>query len=349
MKFRIRFADQIVGFFIITAIILIAILLVLIGMNQRWFSTNYYFHSTFTSAQGLAPGTAITFKGFEIGKTESISLNKANQIDLRFYIYDTYIDKVKLYSIIELSSSPIPGLGGGLLFHQGRSDQPIPKNSFIPALGSVEAQELIESNKVDIPKKDDTISRTIGNLNELMSNLNNAIEGHGEGPLKDIIGDVKKTTDSLSDKLGRGGSISNSLETIPSIIANINTTTQNIATLSEKLKDPKGIVPYVLGDGSVSTFLSDDDRLYNEVQSLMKQIDTLMVTFNTAAKDVQRTTKAVADETPKLSSLLLQTKQAIGNAQDVMEGLKNNPFLRGGINPKPQQDARLESLRRQDF
>ena len=43
MKFKIRFADQIVGFFVLAAIVAVAVVLILIGVNQRWFAKNYYF------------------------------------------------------------------------------------------------------------------------------------------------------------------------------------------------------------------------------------------------------------------------------------------------------------------
>ena len=53
MKFKIRFADQIVGTFVLAAILAVAAVLVLIGVNQRWFARNYYFTTEFSSGSGL--------------------------------------------------------------------------------------------------------------------------------------------------------------------------------------------------------------------------------------------------------------------------------------------------------
>ncbi len=42
MKFKIKFADQIVGLFIIIALVLFGTIVIMLGINQRWFSKNYH-------------------------------------------------------------------------------------------------------------------------------------------------------------------------------------------------------------------------------------------------------------------------------------------------------------------
>jgi len=356
MKFRIRFADQVVGAFIIIAILLVAVLTILIGLNQRWFSKNYYFSSRFNSASGVAPGTDITFKGFSIGKIEGIALNKENTIDVRFYIYDTYIDKVTTNSILELTSSPIPGLGGGLVFYQGKGGIPAAKDSFVPSYESIEAQTLIAEDLVDMPLKDDTISRLLGNANRLMESINRtvnhlnlAIEGRGGGQIRDILSNANGTIASLRASLNEGGDIDNILGQVSTLMYDVQLIAKNVGQMSEEFKDPKGLVPKLLGEGSISTFLSDNDKLYKQVSGLLVQVDGLLVTVNSAAKDVGSMTNSLSREIPKISSILADAKTALQSAQDVMQGLKNNPLLKGGISDKPQQETRLDSLRKENF
>ena len=59
MKFRIRFADQLVGAFLLAAVLAVAVILVFVGINQRWFAKNYQFRSRFDSAGGLSVGMPI--------------------------------------------------------------------------------------------------------------------------------------------------------------------------------------------------------------------------------------------------------------------------------------------------
>jgi len=70
MKFKIRYADQIVGFFVILSLLAFGTVLILLGVNQRWFAKDYYFRSVFSSSANIAPGTPILMKGFQVGKID---------------------------------------------------------------------------------------------------------------------------------------------------------------------------------------------------------------------------------------------------------------------------------------
>ena len=94
MKFKIKYADQIVGLFIIVALAMLAVIVILVGVNQRWFAKDYSFWTVFSSANGVSPGTAIVMNGFTVGKIDKISLNDDNKVDVYFHIYDTYYNLV---------------------------------------------------------------------------------------------------------------------------------------------------------------------------------------------------------------------------------------------------------------
>ncbi len=119
MKLKIRFAEQIVGSFLLVAILGVVAILVLIGINQRWFARNYIFTSRFASADGLTVGMPIMLKGFDIGKITRISLNEQDEVDVQFLVEDTYYDRVRPNSVLQLVSSPI-GLGVSLKFIPGK-------------------------------------------------------------------------------------------------------------------------------------------------------------------------------------------------------------------------------------
>ncbi len=147
MKFRIRFADQVVGAFLLLAVLGVAAILVLVGINQRWFAKDYTFRSRFDSAGGLSVGMPVMLKGFEIGQISRISLNDDNQVDVLFSVQDTFIDKVLPDSVLELTSSPI-GLGVTLHFHPGvAGGPPLAEMDFIPSLDLPEGKALVEAGQ----------------------------------------------------------------------------------------------------------------------------------------------------------------------------------------------------------
>jgi len=63
MKFRIRFAQQVVGVFVLVAILFVAIVVVSMGANQRWFARNYTYYSVFPTAEGLSVGMSLPRRG----------------------------------------------------------------------------------------------------------------------------------------------------------------------------------------------------------------------------------------------------------------------------------------------
>jgi phospholipid/cholesterol/gamma-HCH transport system substrate-binding protein len=54
-------------------------------------------------------------------------------------------------------------------------------------------------------------------------------------------------------------------------------------------------------------------------------------------------------EMPKISAMLNETRTAIQQAQDVLEGVKNNPLIRGGVPERAVQESLYGSMREGSF
>jgi len=358
MKFRIRFAEQIVGVFVLIAIGFLVVILILMGANQRWFAEDYYFTSRFNSGDGLSIGMPIKLKGFQIGKVNNISLNEDNEVDIEFYIYDTYYEKIKANSVLELKSNAL-GLGGGLVFHPGKyAGAPLPEFSFIPSLDLKEGQQLVAQGLVAIPEGDDAINRIITKTENVMDNVNvvmaktadvmdsitsmtNSIEvflndlgdgfkGTNEGALAKTLLNVKDLTNQLRSD-------------ISGIMSNVDSTTANINEMTASFKDPTGLIPKLLdAKGSLAQFLDDDNALYDQISSIIEGIDETIFQLTDFIGFLNTSS-------PQISGLLEETRDTLDKSQDVMEGLKNNPLLRGGIPEEVEQQTTLQSYRDEDF
>lgn len=358
MKFRIRFVDQVVGIFVLIALAALVAILVLMGMNQRWFAKNYYYSSRFESAGGLSIGMPITLKGFEIGRIDEISLNEDNKVDVIFYIYDTFYEKVKPNSVLELASNPL-GLGGGLRFHPGKNkDDPLPENSFIPSLDLPEGKNLVKYDLVAMPEKDDAITsilskvgpildsvdETLATVQELLTSVNAAITGEGEGPINDIFVDVTRLTEQVTGLIWELNTrISSVLDNVDAITVNVDDITGNLAETTEAFRDPTGLVPKLLDPkGSIATILDDDNVLFEQIQDILDNV-------NATISQIESFTGYINKTTPQISGLLEKSREALDQGKDVLEGLKNNPLLRGGISEQKEQASTFQSYRDEDF
>ena len=368
MKFRIKYADQVVGIFVLFALILLAGILVLMGSKQRWFARDYVYISQFNSSTGVSVGTGILYKGFQIGRIQKMSLNRDNKVDVVFAIYDTYIGRVTQNSILELVISPI-GLGNQLLFHPGKSNIQLPENSFIPSYDSVEGKYLVDNNLVDRPPKDDTITRLLSTVNPLLENVNDtviqlektlnliyaAINGNGSGPIAETLADTAASVQQVKQLLGQAntavesfvprfsGVMSQVEETLPPVLSSISTITTNLAQTSAALKDPTGLIPRLLDPkGSLKTLLDDGNQLFNHIDSSLAEVEQSM-------KNLEGATATLAAQMPRIMATIEDARSAIVSAQDVLEGLKNNPLLKGGIPERLDPGSIPTGLRNDDF
>lgn len=378
MKFKIKFADQIVGLFILISLVAFSGIIIIMGINQRWFAKNYYFKSVFNSSANIAPGTGIQMRGFQIGKIDKVTLNDENQVDVEFYIYDTYYYKVKESSLLELSVSPI-GLGSALLFHPGKEGDVLPEGSFIPTADSVDGQSIIEQELADIPVKDDTITRLLSNVNPVLENVNRtlvavtrtltevnrAIAGQGSGPLTGIVGDINAATSKLPATMDNVNSVVDSVDEVvigvqdrvavlldqveellqatQTTVANVNGITGNLEETTDALRDPTGLIPKLLDpQGSLKTILDDDDALFNRIIAITDNVER-------SVRNLQQIISSLNSEVPKIASVLNETKSAIEKAQDVLEGVKNNPLIRGGVPERAVQESLYNSMREGSF
>jgi phospholipid/cholesterol/gamma-HCH transport system substrate-binding protein len=340
VKFRIRFAQQIVGAFVLLAILGIAAVLVLLGLNQRWFAKNYTFWSVFPSAEGLSVGMPIKLRGFEIGKVSDISLTEDNMVEIDFLVYDTYYDKVLPNSVLELSSNPL-GIGGGLLFHPGVGPaKPLPEFSYVPSLDLEEGRKLLAGGLVARSGSEDVVGSvlsrvgpildevdaTLVSIQALVRSVDRSLKGESDGALGTAVKDLSATT-------GR----------INALVARMDTVVGNVEQLTAGMTDPTGLAKKLLDPkGSVASLLDDDNRLYDQIVASVQELRSIV-------EQLSEFTRFVNTSQPQITALLERGRTALDQGRDVLEAVKNNPLLRGGIAEPREQPTTFQGYRDEDF
>ncbi|NNM54554.1 MAG: MCE family protein [Spirochaetales bacterium] len=341
MRFRIRFAQQVVGFFLLLALAILVGVIILMGLNQRWFDRGYHFTSRFETADGLTPGMPIHLRGFEIGKVSSVDLNSNNRVNVVIQIYSDYYDKIKPNSVLELDKGTF-GIGGGLNLLPGRNLLPPMENgSFIPSTDTILGKNLLAQGLVDQPTSNDQlgailaqVQTTLGNINQLLGDVNAAVEGTSSNQLTTLLAGINLTVRDLNRLLA---------ESSQGLVPNLTAITGDLAKLSSQLRDPKGLIPKLLDpQGSIATMLNDHNQLYNQVTTILSQISQTMT-------QVQGVASYVNQSTPQITGVLEDTRTALHNADNVMTGLANNPLLKGGIPEQKPQHFQAPGLRDEKF
>ncbi len=375
MRFRIRFADQIVGAFLLLVLLGAGAALVLVGANQRWFAKNYSFRSRFPTGDGLSVGMPIFLKGFQIGKVSDIRLNDDNEVDVVFYVEDTYYPKVKPDSLLQITTSAI-GLGSTLRFLPGSNKlPPVPENSFIPDYDSPEGSALVEARKVDVPRDEDVIGSVIGKLNPILDDtrqtilqirrvadsVDAALAGRG-GPAGTMVADlsttparVNKAVDDITGRvdtlLDRVGVISDNLNAVAlqtrgvigDFSTNLDAISKNLRVMTDDLKNTQGLAKRLLDPkGSIDTFLNDSNALYNQVDAAIKSANGIITQIRSFVDFINSTR-------PQVAGILEKGSQTLDSANDVLEAAKNNPLLKGGVPAPAEQASPMSGYRDDNF
>lgn len=303
MKFKIKYADQIVGFLSIFAFAALIFIIFLIGSTQKWFVPKHNFYTVIPAAS-IGEGKAITYKGFEIGKIKNLYLNEDDQVTVNFYISDEYIEKVTEGSIIEIAVSPI-GLGSNVVFYPGNSTIPQKEDTFIPERSSKEGKALIKEKKVSIVEQTDSINTIIstatsllGDVDQLVKQLNLALEGSAETPLTATLTELNRILSNIAD-------ITSSAE---------------------------GLIPRLL----------EDDNSRGAIGEMLSKLNLTMSDLNGISSSLDK-------DMPGIAILISQLQTLLNQAQDVMEGLKNNPLIKNGISTKPEKESATPKLREDNF
>ena len=364
MKLRYRFANQVVGVFVILAVALTVVLIVLMGANQRWFKKNYYYHSHFTTASDLSAGMPITFRGFTIGKVTAVTLQEDNNVDVEFYIQEEFIDKANEDSLIQLVTNPLGG--GQIIFHQGRvPTDPPPEGTVIPTYDSKQGLRLREENRAIVLRSADVIAEALGQIDPILQNvdrvlvslavltddLNAALRGEAGGPLAGILSGAEGAVAELEQTVVRVNQvIDDTMTQIDSLLGEVTAITSNIEETTAALRDPTGLVTMLLDPkGSIATLLNDDNVLFDQIVGIIADLELSIGSLQGSIADVEKFTEYLNTTQPQLTGILEEGRQTLDASQDVIESLRNNPLLRGGIPEAQEQPSTFESIRDEEF
>jgi phospholipid/cholesterol/gamma-HCH transport system substrate-binding protein len=301
MKFTIRFADQIVGVFIILALGIVIFAIFMLGSSQRWFSKDYYFKTYFPSATGLSQNMSVQYKGFTIGHVKSVRLGANDQVEVRFTIFDTYIDRVRQGSLVDVSTSPLAALGGNsFIFYPGAGEDLIPEEETIPAVGSIEGRVVLESGLAQLPERVDKIGKIIDDAGAAIAALNDILadiqHGTGETDIGQILGNVNSI---VADLRPLPGNVDNALT------MQLEPLLSNLREITNRANDP---------DGTLASILDSEGDVYKD---LVKSLGSL----SGVIRNLEKTTDFVPAQ---LQAVLI-------SVEDVLIALTNNPLLKRGV------------------
>jgi phospholipid/cholesterol/gamma-HCH transport system substrate-binding protein len=315
MKFSIRFADQIVGTLVISALVIVVVVVFLLGKSQRWFNHDYQYKTYFTSAAGISPNMAVQYKGFTIGNVEKIKLAEDDNVEVIFTIHEEHINRVREGSLVEVQVSPI-GLGNSFLFYPGLGSELIPEGMVIPEINSREAKILIGKKLANIPESSDSIGNIMNNVNLLLDNINLAIAGSDETSIGRSLGNIETITSDITNVTdGLSGEIGGILNELGKVLSELELVIGDIGKLTAKINEPSGTVMSILDGGG---------PVYNDIKAALDALAGII-------QNLEKISAFIPDQLPQLALVIGDLHPVLKKVEDVLISLTNNPLLKGGV------------------
>ncbi len=310
MKFKIKYADQIVGVFSIAAILGLIILIFAIGSQQHWFEKKNSYYTIFDSGSGLSAGMDLTYKGFSIGKIKKVNL-QGEHVRVDYYVRGEYSQYVKENSLVQLVSSPI-GLGASFNFYPGEGPDLLESGNEIYRVDSRKGRRMIEERLVHIDKQTDSIGALMNQVSDLLTHVN---------------GIVFQLDNAMAGRT-RGGKVT----PIQGILINISELTGNINTI------------LAADDGAISKILGP--QLMADLVKTLGNIAFISKDFTGVSGNAD---KLLENAVPQIDSALIELNTVLVDVQDVLTGLSNNPLLRGGVPDRSKSESSTTQLRNSEF
>ncbi|MDH4199180.1 MAG: MlaD family protein [Spirochaetia bacterium] len=259
MPFTFNDRQKSVAFFLLTGVFFLLVLAVLIieGSDLIAFKQSHY--TLFNDGHGFTGGTAIKYKGFNIGKVKSMTLTKDNQIRADIYVYNKYRYLMKTDSVVRIQSSL---LGASNLVLVTNSD---------PDATLLKPQSLVYSS--DMPEGQDILTRfaiTSKATDELTDKIKLILDDvHTLKPaLESTLNNISKTMDSTNAIISglRGNQRTAASDKILVALANTAEITGNIRLVTERLNSK---------DNSIGYILNDSKSLSAKIEKIMTNMDSV--------------------------------------------------------------------------
>ena len=206
MPFTFTNRQKSVAFFMLTGVFFFLVLLIIVISGSDLIAMKEKHFTYFSDAHGFTGGTAIKYKGFNIGKIKSLNLTQDGKIRADFYIYRKYAYLLKENSVLRVQSSLL-GASNLSLFSNPDPTAPIMKpKSLLYSSDMNEGQEILLKTEVAVKGGDELtdkvkiilddihnlkpfLDNTLVSFSSTMYNVNSLVAGMRE---RDDIGQMSE-------------------------------------------------------------------------------------------------------------------------------------------------------------
>jgi phospholipid/cholesterol/gamma-HCH transport system substrate-binding protein len=342
MNYRLKYANQIVSIFVLVALVALIGFIVLIAIKQKAFETKLDYYTHVSDATGLSPQTQLLFKGFEIGRVKSFSLNPDGWIKVHLIIFQKYKHLFTKDSVINRLTNPLTQKTQLEFVQNLASKVPIKEEEFI--LSTDTAEGLKRYRQLSVGKSSDMITSILANVDRLVQELgkdNNADKGalfrflyHLANVSAESERSIKQVNQLLKDASLFVGNMNRDNNADQGALFRV---LYNAAEMSEQMRKEVQQIENLLKtlNQTAIEYQQPDSLLIKMVdptgQNLLLPIKGVIKSLDENLKETQELLKFFNRQKPEIATMVGQINTSLEKAQKTMEALNNNPLLKSGV------------------
>jgi len=320
-----------------------------ISFRQNVFESKIDYYTKLSDATGLSTQTQLLFKGFEIGRVKSFTLNENGWINVHLKIYQKYKSLFRVGSVINRLTSPLTNKTQLEFIQNNANSAIIAENSVILSTDTAQGFNLYKV--LNTGKSSDMITSIMANLDRLVQELgkdNNADKGslfrflyhlanvttETEKSVKEVnllLREASSFTGNLNkdNNAGKGTVfriLNNAADISTKVESEMNQIEQLLKTLNQAAKE------YQSPDSLIVRMLDPTgENLFNPIQELIRSLGSNL-------SETQQLLEYLNRQKPEMTTMLNQINTSLEKAQKTMDALNSNPLLKSGI-PKSNVPA----------
>ncbi len=281
-----------IGLFAIITLVSIYIVINFLK-GQDLFNKKNEFYTVFESVDGLTATGPVFIKGLKVGTIDNIKYEQSKD---RFIVKFTVSSKYEIgkNSVAELFSSDL--LGGKAIRINANAGDTFPAANSGDTLKSETIPDMVSMLTGEILPVKEQISTLITNLNTTVDGINTILDEETRNSLKAAIVSLNATMKNVE---GITGELDRSMPEIKSILSSVDSlgrtlqrssadvekTMSNLSSISSRIESAgldgmiteiRQLLASIQDENGTTGKLMKDDMLYNEITSLINNLDSLI-------------------------------------------------------------------------
>ncbi|MFN4244896.1 MAG: MlaD family protein [Brevinematia bacterium] len=289
--YKFSVLEKTIGFLIVFSLILLFVLLLLSGRANDWFRGRVSYYTILNIASDVSPGKKIYYKGIVIGKIDRVVLLEDDRFKVFFNVYVEYTNKIRSDSIF-LARSELLGGKKFEIIPGSETAEFTKQGEMVYSIDTYEGKILAKLKGYYSPEED--INRIINNVSLITSFVLNYVSDSGE---------LTKTLKNLNVILTN---VNSSIEkinmyTLPSVN---NLLDNKLARLVDNLIIVLDSLEKVLKDENISKILKNANRITEDISEITEDLKKNKGNINGLINNLERLSRNLNDIAISLKSIV---------------------------------------------